>query len=52
MSGLEGVVFAGLEFVDTALIDIEADYMALESKFDGKREADITKTYDGKFDVL
>jgi hypothetical protein len=49
---LTGKVVAGLELIDTPLVDVEAAYGTLAPEFDGKRKANITQAYDGKLDVL
>jgi len=45
-----GTVAAGLEFVDTALLDVEAADRKLLAEFDSQRQADIAETDDGDAD--
>ena len=49
--GFAGAVTAGLEFVDTALLDVEAGDRILLAEFDGQRQADVAEADDRDADV-
>lgn len=47
-----GTVTTGLEFVDAALLDVEAGNRRFLAKFDGQRQTNVAETDDGDAGVL